>query len=122
MYGKLSITRFFWHSAIFCNIFCYQLRNIFFTQFGAVLRLMIDFTPCRIVLLVWLWYLNVVHLFTELEQGRWNDCPENHSTSLEVRLSLHLCKAERLPKWSQYGTMSSYRGAKKFLIYCDFLC
>ena len=75
-----------------------------------------------IVLLVWLWYLNVVHLFTELEQGRWNDCPENHSTSLEVRLSLHLCKAERLPKWSQYGTMSSYRGAKKFLIYCDFLC
>ena len=46
MYGKLSITRFFWHSAIFCNFFCYQLRNIFFTQFGAVLRLMIDFTPC----------------------------------------------------------------------------
>ena len=33
MYGKLSITRFFWHLAIFGKLFCCRLMNIFLTQF-----------------------------------------------------------------------------------------
>ena len=33
MYGKLSITWFFWHLAIFSTFFCCRLMNIFLTQF-----------------------------------------------------------------------------------------
>ena len=33
MYGKLSITRFVWHLAIFGKLFCCRLINIFLTQF-----------------------------------------------------------------------------------------
>ena len=33
MYGKLSITRFFWHLAIFNICFCCRLMNTFLTQF-----------------------------------------------------------------------------------------
>ena len=36
MYGKLWITRFFWHLAIFGQLFCCRLMNIFLTQFCTV--------------------------------------------------------------------------------------
>ena len=36
MYGKLSITRFFWHLAIFRILFGCWLMNIFLTQFWTV--------------------------------------------------------------------------------------
>ena len=36
MYGKLSITRFFWQLAIFSIFFWCRLMNIFLTQFWTV--------------------------------------------------------------------------------------
>ena len=33
MHGKLLITQFFWHLAIFGKLFCCRLMNIFLTQF-----------------------------------------------------------------------------------------
>ena len=46
MYGKLSITRFIYNSAIFCKKFWCPLRNFVFKKFWAVFKMIIDFTHC----------------------------------------------------------------------------
>ena len=68
MYRKLSITRFFWHLAIFSIFFCCQLMNIFLTQFWTVRLLIHKPQPC----------LTSTH-WTEVRQA--GDCCTAHPCS-----------------------------------------
>ena len=49
MYGKLSITRFFWHLAIFNKFCCCRLMNIFLTQFWTENLLIHKPQPCHML-------------------------------------------------------------------------
>ena len=49
MYGELSITRFFWHLAIFHILFWCRLMNIFLKQFWTVKLLIHKPQPRRII-------------------------------------------------------------------------